>query len=182
MNEGASEDFAADRREVERAGTVVLGAFARMNAAKGEAEQTFAALPRFLRGLAESAMKGEIVRQTGQGLPEWAVTIGGVSAQITAAYAILEEAGDVTALGTADREVFRRAAGEVEHEGAHLGRLLRFMEETPPKIERAPRHLLNNERRRLALDSLRVQSEALREALVEMPTLAQGLQRLSGGA
>ena len=179
MKEAARGDFSANRQEVERAGTIVLGAFARLNAAKEEAEQTLATLPRLLRGFAESAMRGEIVRKTGYDLPGWAVIIEGVSAQIETVCAVLKKAGNVTAVSTSDRDVLHRVADDVEREAERLEHLLRFIVETPSKIERAPRHLMNNERRRFALESLQVQREALEEALTEMPALAQSLRRLS---
>lgn len=180
MKEAEREGFSVNRQEVQRAGRIVLGAFARLNAAKDAAEQTLAALPRLLRGFAESAMRGEIVRKTGHDLPGWAVIIENISAQIEIACAVLEKVGNMTAVSVSDRDVLRRVADDVEHEGKRLDHLLRFIVETPSKIERAPRHLMNNERRRFALESLQVQREALEEALTEMPALAQGLHRLSG--
>lgn len=166
-----------DFAETRRAGAAVLDAFGRLNAAKQEAEAAFAALPRFLRGVAESAMGAEIARQTGQDLSAWAVTIGGLTRQIEAARARLDRAENGETLGPDERDRLRRLAGELDTEGARLGRLLRFMEEGPAKIERLARQLLNAGRRQMALDNLRVQTQALRDALEAMPALARGLRR-----
>lgn len=179
MKETACEDFSVNIQEVQRAAATVLGAFVRLNAAKEAAEQTLAALPRLLRGFAESAMRGEIVRKTGHDLLGWAVIIEGISSQIETACAILQKAGNVTALGMPDRDVLRRVADDVDHEGKRLEHLLHFIAEAPSKIERAPRHLMNNERRQFALENLQVQREALEEVLTEMPTFALRLHRLS---
>ncbi|BDP43199.1 hypothetical protein DAETH_31680 [Deinococcus aetherius] len=179
MDDGVSVEFAAARQEALGAASAVLEGFARLNAAKGEAEVAFAALPRFVRGFAESAVSAEILRQTGQGLPAWAATIEGLTGEVTAARAILERVGDEAALDAADRERLRRVAGEVERQRAGLGRLLRCMEDAPPKVERVPRQFLHGERRRLALDNLRAQTQALQDALGVMPSLEGGLSRVA---
>lgn len=179
MNDAAPTEFAAAREETRRAASAVLESFARLNAAKGEAETAFAALPRFVRGFAESAVSAEILRQTGQGLPAWATTIEELMAEVRAARAVLERAGDGATLEAADRERLRRVALEVGTRRDGLGRLLRCMEDAPPKVERVPRQFLHGERRRLALDNLRAQTEALRGALTAMPGLEGGLRRVA---
>lgn len=163
-----------------QAASDVSHALARLNAAKGEAEAALAALPRLVRGLAESAVSAEILRQTGQGLPAWAAVIEGLAAQVAAARSVLDRTQDPATLEGADRETLRRVAGEVEARRADLGRLLRCMEEAPPKVERLPRQMLNPERRGLALDNLRAQTGALRDVLAAMPGLERGLREVSG--
>ncbi|WP_102127227.1 hypothetical protein [Deinococcus planocerae] len=180
MDDAAPVEFTAAREETFRAASSVLEGFARLNAAKGEAETAFAALPRLVRGFAESAVSAEILRQTGQGLPAWAATIEGLTGEVAGARAILERAEDGATLELADRERLRRVAVEVERQRTGLGRLLRCMEEAPPKVERVPRQFLHGERRRLALGNLRAQTEALRAALGAMPALEGGLRRVAG--
>ncbi len=172
-------EFAADREETFRAASAVLDGFARLNAAKTEAETAFAALPRFVRGFAESAVSAEILRQTGQGLPAWAATIEGLTGEVASARGLLERAENGAALDPADRERLRRVAAEVGGQHAGLGRLLRCMEDAPPKVERVPRQFMNGERRRLALENLRAQTGALRDALAAMPRLEGGLRQVA---
>lgn len=179
MDDAVPAQFAAARERALGAASAVLEGFTRLNAAKREAETAFAALPRFVRSFAESAVSAEILRQTGQGLPAWAQTIEGLMAEVRAGQAILERARDQSVLEAADRERLRQVAAEIERQRPGLTRLLRCMEDAPPKVERVPRQFLHGERRRLALENLRAQTEALRDALAALPLLERGLRQVA---
>ena len=171
-----NNDFQSLCMRADKASGTLLENLAHIETALDGLQNEVAKLPFFVKSFVSS----EVKKGTGQDIPAWSDTIGGLTDLIRSARDAVQRSSVSGAAADADRSAIISASERMTAEQPKLEGLASFMEKVPSRLNSLPSGLVPADRRAELLATIDQQVRAARRVIAAMPELVQSLDGLAG--